>query len=127
MLSIPTRKELHVKFAHLSFSEYDVADDDARLEYMNAVKNIQKELLTVHRLNFENVRGDGYRIMTPDEQVKESVEKKLKEASKKFKLAKSLVTNIRFEDIEDKAEFLHAQRYIGFIEGMHIGKPSIRL
>jgi hypothetical protein len=67
--------------------------------YMSMIDKLRDDLLKNERYYLKNVRGDGYTLLPPKDQVSYAYDQGLGDIKKAIKQAKSIMMNIRYEDI----------------------------
>lgn len=70
-----------------------------QFNYMTMVDKLRFDLLTTQRYYLKNVRGDGYTLLPPKEQVTFAYDQALTDIKKSIKQAKNIMSNMRFEEV----------------------------
>lgn len=71
----------------------------AQLERMTAIDRLAAELLKTHQLMLKNVRGEGYKIVVPTQQVATAVREGNAKITKELRKTARRVVNLRTEEL----------------------------
>jgi len=81
-----------------SYEEFQKFNLDRLTQMDSLVNNLQEE----HNLCLQNVRGQGYVLMHPDDQVTKAVEKYRIQARRKINRMVSICTNVNYDALTDE-------------------------
>lgn len=118
--------EILEKFAHgeiiahewlrdrFSFKELDITNfantpdfvralDLQRFAYMSLVDTLRWELLDEGKVFFKNIRGDGYTLMPPKDQVNYAYDKAVESFKKEIREADLIMSNVLHVDFEQQS------------------------
>lgn len=86
--------------------EYGSQEDfDAfNFAYMQSISSLSKYLLEEHQLAVQNVRGKGYRVVPPDEQVDAAKKHVHQEMHRAIRRYASHLTNIRYDELSSESQ-----------------------
>lgn len=91
---------------HFDIQKPEVCSFDAfqkyQFELMAATDGFKNELLEVYQIAIANVRGEGYRILPPNQQTGYAEKKFLGDIGKSVRKAASILSNINFDRLDDK-------------------------
>jgi hypothetical protein len=91
---------------------------DLMLKKMAHVEALKDELLRNFNLCLSNMRGVGYRVVHPNDQVKIEPEKQIRKAQKSVRYAARLLTNVDVGSLDKDARDLrdHALQHIAMLQ-----------
>lgn len=75
-------------------NEFLTAIDEQQWAYMTCIDALRWELLTQEKMFMRNVRGDGYEIIRPEDQVKFGYDEFSKDIKKAIKEANLIMNNV---------------------------------
>jgi len=70
-----------------------------QFRYMSAIDKLRDELLTNEMYYLRNIRGDGYVLMPPKDQVQYAFDKAIDDIKKDIRSAKDIMLNVRTDMI----------------------------
>ena len=70
-----------------------------QFKYMTAIDKLRDELLDKEMYYLRNIRGDGYVLLPPKDQVQFAFDRCLDQVKKEFRIAKDIVLHIRTDAI----------------------------
>jgi hypothetical protein len=90
-----------------------------QFEVLDNIENLKRSLLEDHNICLQNVRGQGYQVLHPDDQVTIAANKLFKKAMTKVRQAVEVITHVDLAALSfdgqqqqmrqlEKASFLHA-------------------
>lgn len=106
-------------FTHEQLKEWmDITDSENPFAYMSAMEKLKDELLLDHNIFLDNERGNGYRVLEPDEQVTVGADKFIKKAQKYVGKSKKtlLCVNDGHLSMDNKALRLRKMERIAFLQ-----------
>lgn len=86
---------------HMQKPSFGSSEDFDRFnfDYMQAISQISTHMLEAHRLALQNVRGEGYRIVPPEEQIEVSKRQARQEMSRAARKYANRLQFIRYEEL----------------------------
>lgn len=75
-----------------------------QLKFLSAMDGFRELLLTEHKIMLQNVRGEGYLLVNPNEQTQIAWDKLKTEISRQINKAEAKITNINMAMLSDKAK-----------------------
>lgn len=87
-----------------------------QFERMAQMEALKIALLKEYQLHFSNIRGQGYQIMHPNDQVAYGADKHTKKAKRELRRAGAIIVHVRAGELDNKHEEmrLHKLRLNGF-------------
>lgn len=76
------------------------AIQNAQLDFLGAFETLRYELLTGYQMYLSSVRGEGYRVVLPKEQVGLAMEQLEKRVSAEIRKASAAIENVRVDMLE---------------------------
>ena len=90
-----------------------------QLEIMSSIDCIKAELIENHNLYFNNVRGCGYQLLHPNDQVKVGAEKHARKARAEIRKQMRALTNIDIQLLNDETSKIRLRKieHVAFLMG----------
>lgn len=105
-----------------SVEDFIKAIDTQQFCYMSLVDRLRWQLLSDYKMFIKNIRGDGYTIIQPKEQVQYAYDCLTADIKKALKEATAIISNVRrFNDFEQQAKDADTRSRIGMMKQMFSG------
>lgn len=109
----------------LNLNEYSNVEDflkaieDQQWSYMSCIDTLRWELLEQEKMFMKSVRGEGYEIIRPNDQVKYGYDQFVKDVKKSINEAALIMNNVLpIDDIEQKAKDSDLRAKFGLMKQM---------
>ena len=105
-----------------SVEDFIKAIDTQQFCYMSLVDRLRWQLLSDYKMFIKNIRGDGYTIIQPKEQVQYAYDCLTADIKKALKEATAIMGNVRkYSDFEQQAKDSDIRAKIGMMKQMFSG------
>ena len=105
-----------------SVEDFIKAIDTQQFCYMSLVDRLRWQLLSDYKMFIKNIRGDGYTIIQPKEQVQYAYDCLTADIKKALKEATAIMGNVRkYSDFEQQAKDSDIRAKIGMMKQMFQG------
>ena len=105
-----------------SVEDFIKAIDTQQFCYMSLVDRLRWQLLEDFKMFIKNIRGDGYIILQPKEQVQYAFDSLISDFNKSLKEATAIMGNVRkYSDFEQQAKDSDIRAKIGMMKQMFQG------
>ncbi|MCP4652595.1 MAG: hypothetical protein GY858_04345 [Candidatus Omnitrophica bacterium] len=79
-------------------------------EYMSSIEKLKEDLLLDHSVYLMNMKGQGYQVLIPEEQVTRAPDKHTKKASAELRKAARALSNVKTELLSVETENLRLSK-----------------
>ena len=111
----------HDELKHaMGIKEAETVDEVKKLgfDYMQGIDKLKGELLFEHNIWLESIRGQGYQVLMPEDQVKIPPDKHIRRARGELNKAKNALINIKTNLLDYESENMRVIKLarIGFLK-----------